>query len=99
MSSPSGILSRRSGKTGLLPSLLKVIHCPNVGGGRLHGQMDLASLASTENAVLAGMSLAFALDLDARAVDEQVQQALRFPVLCQLYASLFQQRTLVHPKP
>lgn len=56
------------------------LHCPNVGGGRVHGQMDLAPVASTLNAVLKGVPLALALHLDNRAVDEQVQRAFRSPV-------------------
>ena len=40
-------------------------------------EVDLAPDASIAATMLAGVPLAFALDLDARAVDEQVQRALR----------------------
>ena len=40
-------------------------------------EVDLAPGAAFRATMLAGVPLAFALDLDARAVDEQVQRALR----------------------
>lgn len=40
-------------------------------------EVDLAPDAAFRATMLAGVPLAFALDLDARAVDEQVQRALR----------------------
>lgn len=46
----------------------------DVGGGGIHGQMDLAPLAAALHAVLAGLSLAIAEKLDPCAVREQVQR-------------------------
>jgi hypothetical protein len=43
-------------------------------------EVDLTPDAAFRATMLAGVPLAFALDLDARAVDERVQRVLRPPV-------------------
>gem|GEM_PF-1515539 len=45
----------------------------DVGGGGVHGKMDLAPLASPLNAMIAGLPLAIAEELDTGAVHQQVQ--------------------------
>ena len=52
------------------------LHRPDVRSGRVHGQMDLAPLASALNAVLAGLPFAITEKLDTGAVDEQVHGAI-----------------------
>jgi len=52
------------------------LHCADVRSGRVHGQMDLAPLASAPNTVLARLPFAIAEELDPGAVDEQVQGAI-----------------------
>jgi len=51
-------------------------HRSDVGGGRVHGQMDLAPLASALHSVLAGLPFAITEELDPGAVDQQVQRAI-----------------------
>ena len=51
-------------------------HGADVRRGRVHGQMDLAPLATTLNAMLARLPLAIAQKLDPGAVHEQVERAI-----------------------
>jgi len=46
----------------------------DVGCGSVHGQMDLAPLASPLNTVLPGLPLAIAEELDAGAIHQQIQR-------------------------
>lgn len=55
-------------------------HGADVRRGRVHGQMDLAPLASTMNAMLSGLPFAIAEELDARAVHQNVQRPIGKPV-------------------
>ena len=50
---------------------------PNLQRFLFDAEVDLASDPPFGAAMLAGVPLAFALDLDARAFDEQMQRALR----------------------
>ena len=50
------------------------LHGPNLQRFLINPQMDLAPDAPFRAAMLAGVPLAFALDLDAGAVDQQVQR-------------------------
>lgn len=45
-------------------------------------EVDLAPNASFDTAMLAGVPLAFALDLDPGAVDQKVQRALGAAIAC-----------------
>jgi hypothetical protein len=49
------------------------LHRTDAGRGGVHGQMDLAPLASALNAVLAHLPLAIAEELDPGAVHQQIQ--------------------------
>lgn len=51
-------------------------HGADVGGGRVHGQMDLAPLASALHSVLAGLPFAIAKELDPGAIDQQAQRTI-----------------------
>jgi hypothetical protein len=51
-------------------------HLSDVGCGRVHGQMDLAPLASALHLVLASLPFAIAEEFDPGAVDQQVQRAI-----------------------
>src|SRR3546814_12431637 len=48
----------------------------DVGRGRIHGQMDLAPLASALRSVLANLPFAIAEELNASAVDQQVERTV-----------------------
>ena len=52
------------------------LHRPDVGGGGIHRQMDLAPLATTLNTVLAGLPFTVTEELDPGAVHQQVQRPI-----------------------
>jgi len=57
------------------------LHRPDVRSGRIHGQMDLAPLAAALNTVLSRLPFAPSpMELDAGAVNKQVQRAIGTPV-------------------
>ena len=55
-------------------------HSADVGCGRIHDQMHLAPLAPALNTVLSGLPFAITEELDAGAVDKQVQWAISAPI-------------------
>ena len=55
-------------------------HGADVRRGRVHGQMYLAPLAASLNTVLAGLPFTIAQELDASAVNQQVQWAVGAPI-------------------
>ena len=56
------------------------LHRPNVRRGGIHGQMHLAPLTPTLNAVLARLPFAITEELDASAVQQQTQGAISAPI-------------------
>lgn len=56
------------------------LHRADVRCGSVHGQMDLAPLASALNTMLSGLPLAIAEELDPGAVHQQVHGAIGAPV-------------------
>ena len=56
------------------------LHRPDVGRGRVHRQMQLASLATAPNTMLARVPFAIAKEIDTGAVDERVQGAVGAPM-------------------
>ena len=81
MSSPSGIWSSRSGSTRLSPSLLGVSSTARMSDVAVScRQMYLAPSAPALNTMFAGLPLPIAKELDARAVNEQVQGPVGAPI-------------------
>jgi len=56
------------------------LHRPDVGGGGIHRQMDLAPLAAALNTVLAGLPLTVTEELDPGAVHEQIERPIGAPI-------------------
>jgi hypothetical protein len=56
------------------------LHRPDVGGGGIHRQMDLAPLAAALNTVLAGLPFTVIEELDPGAVHEQVKRPIDAPI-------------------
>jgi len=55
-------------------------HRPDIRSSRVHGQMDLAPLASALNTVHARLPLAISKALDPGAIDKQVEQPVGAPI-------------------
>ena len=55
-------------------------HSPDVGGGGIHRQMNLAPLATALNTVLAGLPFSVTEELDPGAVHEQIERPIGAPI-------------------
>ena len=56
------------------------LHRPDVGGGGIHRQMDLAPLTAALNTVLAGLPLTVTEELDPGAVHEKIERPVGAPI-------------------
>lgn len=56
------------------------LHRPDVGGGGIHSQMDLAPLATALNTVLAGLPFTVTKELNPGAVHEQIERPIGAPI-------------------